>query len=51
METRRRLLDAEHPKTLASKSNLALTYRKRKDYVRAEETMKEVMTTRKGAGR
>ncbi|OCK84872.1 HET-domain-containing protein [Lepidopterella palustris CBS 459.81] len=47
METRKRVLGAEHPSTLASMANLASTYRDKGRWDEAEELEVQVMETRK----
>src|SRR2546423_589776 len=47
METRKRVLGVEHPDTLATMHNLALTYRKQKRWNEAEELVVQMMETRK----
>ncbi|KAF2253361.1 HET-domain-containing protein [Trematosphaeria pertusa] len=46
-ETRKRLLGPEHPDTLASMSNQALTYKENGQWNKAEELNVQVMETRK----
>jgi len=47
METRKRILGAEHPDTLASMANLASTYQNQGRWKEAEELEVQVMETRK----
>ena len=47
METRKRVLGAEHPDTLTSMANLASTYRNQGRWKEAEELEVQVMETRK----
>ena len=47
METRKRVLGAEHPDTLTSMANLASTYRNQGRWKEAEELNVQVMETRK----
>ena len=49
METRKRLLGAEHPSTLTSMSNLALTYWNQGRWNEAEELQVQVMEIQKGS--
>jgi hypothetical protein len=43
METRKRILGQEHPNTLTSMGNLALTYYKQARWTEAEELQEQVM--------
>ena len=47
METFKRVLREEHPSTLTSMANLALTYRNQRRWKEAEELEVQVMETRK----
>ena len=47
IETRKRVLGAEHPSTLTSMANLASTYRNQGRWKEAEELEVQVMETRK----
>ena len=47
METRKRVLGEEHPSTLTSMANLALTYKNQGRWKEAEELEVQVMETRK----
>jgi hypothetical protein len=47
METKERVLGEEHPDTLTSMANLAVTYRNQERWTHADELQLEVMETRK----
>lgn len=47
IETSARVLEAEHPSTLTSMANLALTYRNQRQWKKVEELFMQVMEMRK----